>query len=500
MSSTVLPIALRADARQALVVGGGSVALRKVRSLVASGFRIRVGAPRVDDGLRALATSADVCLLERPYEERDVRDVALAVAATGDESVDARVVADARARNVLVCDATAPERGDFTMLATLRLGDLTIAVESGGSSPSFSRRLLDEIEATFGGAYADAARTLARIRKEIRTTLPRDERIALMRRLSALPIEELAAMYERRRIVCASRASALATVQARSVAALVALRGIATEILDVTTAGDRDRRRALHDLGDANVFVKELETALRDGRADYAVHSCKDLPSELPADMAIAAISAREDPRDAFCSERYASFDALPEGAIVGTSSPRRRFQLEAMRSDLRYENVRGNVDTRLRKLREGEYDAVVLAMAGLARLDARATHTVPWDADVLVPAAGQGALAVEIKQRSELLAYELRAAVNDAEAERCVLCERAALRTLRAGCSAPIGVHARARGDVLRVKLVYATPNGVLREEREQRAQTPAQAEALGRALAEAITQRLQLSAGARS
>ena len=497
MSSTVLPIALRAGARQALVVGGGNVALRKARVLVASGFRIRVVAPRVDEGLRELA---GVSLLERPYEERDVRDVALAVAATGDEGVDARVVIDARAHGVLVCDATMPERGDFTMLATLRLGDLTIAVESGGSSPSFSRRILDEIDARFGSAYADATRTLARIRKEIRTTLPRDDRIALMRRLSALPVEELAAMHEHPRLVCASRASALATVQARSVAALVALRTIATEILDVTTAGDRDRRRALHDLGDANVFVKELETALRDGRADYAVHSCKDLPSELPADMAIAAISAREDPRDAFCSERYAGFDALPAGAVVGTSSLRRRFQLEAMRPDLRYENLRGNVDTRLRKLREGQYDAIVLAMAGLARLGVRATHTVPWDVDVLVPAAGQGALAVEIRRSSELLAYELRAAVNDAEAERCVLCERAALRALRAGCSAPVGVHARARGDVVLAELVYSTPVGVLRERGERRAQTPAEAEELGRMLAESIAQRLTLPAGARS
>ena len=125
-------------------------------------------------------------------------------------------------------------------------------------------------------------------------------------------------------------------------------RGIATTLLQVTTTGDRERGVAIDRLGSINVFVTELETALRERRADYAVHSCKDLPSELAGDMRIAAISAREDPRDAFCSERYEGFELLPAGAVVGTSSPRRRAQLEALRPDLTYDDIRGNVDTRL--------------------------------------------------------------------------------------------------------------------------------------------------------
>lgn len=496
MSRTLLPIALRAGERHALIVGGGSVALRKARALLAGGFAVLVVAPEIDAALRALAQSDPVTLRERSYAPSDVEGAALAIAATGDDGVDERVVSDARAAAVPVCDATSPKRGDFTMLATLRLGDMTLALESGGTSPSFSRRVLDEIAVRFGEPYARAARTLARIRKEIRTTLPREERIALMRRLSALPIDELAAFAERRRLLCATRASALATTQARTIAALVAQRGISTELLDVTTAGDRDQRRALHELGEVNVFVKELELALRERRADYAVHSCKDLPSELAQGMRIAAISARVDARDAFCSERYESFASLPAGAKVGTSSPRRRVQLQMLRSDVRYENLRGNVDTRLRKLRDGDYDAIVLAAAGLERLHAGARYTVPFTLDEIVPAAGQGALAVEVRAEDDLLAYELRAAVNDPVAERCVVCERAFLRALRAGCSAPVGAYAEVTSRGLRLRAAYALEGAVICESIEAPGETLAQAAALGEALAQRVAARAPVAA----
>ena len=249
--------------------------------------------------------------------------------------------------------------------------------------------------------------------------------------------------------VCASRSSALAMTQTRLVAAKLAQFGIPTTILNVTTAGDRDQQRSFAELGEQNIFVKELEIALREGRAHYAVHSCKDLPSTLPADMELTAISAREDPRDVFCSERYRHFSDLPAGAAVGTSSMRRRAQLAAMRPDLQYTGLRGNVDTRLRKLREGSYDAIVLAAAGLHRLGARSAHMVPFEIGELVPAAGQGALAVETLANAQL-APHLRKAVNDDKTERAVHCERAALAALRGGCQAPIGIHAFYDGEIL--------------------------------------------------
>jgi len=276
--------------------------------------------------------------------------------------------------------------------------------------------------------------------------------------------------------------------QTQTVAASLAQRGIETTILEVASTGDRNPDRPIASLG-VNIYVKELETALRDGRADYAVHSCKDLPSELPPDMHIAAISVRQDPRDAFCSERFATFASLPPGAIVGTSSPRRRFGLAALRPDLEYREIRGNVDTRLRKLREGQYDAIVLAMAGLARLGLRAAHTVPFDVDALVPAVAQGALAVETRAGEAALAGELRAAINDPVTELCVTCERAALRALRAGCSAPVGVYASLDGETMTVLGYYAAESGPDRRERLVRRVTSLEeARELGAAIAASI------------
>ncbi len=504
----MLPIVLRPNGRRALIVGGGSVAARKAESLVAAGYPIFVVATSiVDDRLHSLA--GDAGFAERPYDPADVRETALVVAATDDDEVNAGIVRDARAAGVLVCDAIDSERGDFNMPATIRRGGVTLSVDSGGGSPAFSKRIAAELAEAYGPEYGDAARTLARMRSYVKTVLPPGSRSDVLRSLAALPVAELASMnpvgaehvveatIERLRhdpeppptatVTCASRASALAMTQTRTVAARLAERGIATTILAITTTGDRQRDRAIDRIGSVNVFVAELETALRDGRADYAVHSCKDLPSELAADMRIAAISAREDPRDAFCSERFPSFDALPAGAVVGTSSPRRRVQLAALRPDLSYEDVRGNVDTRLRKLREERYDAVVLAMAGLNRLRLRAAHTVAFDAGVIVPAVAQGALAVETRSGDAALAAELRAAINDPTAELCVRCERAALRALRGGCSAPIGVHAHLHDGVLAVWAAYAAgPDAAISRRRlERKVDGVEGAEALGAELA---------------
>ena len=469
----MLPIALRPDGRRAVIVGGGGVALRKAESLVAAGFPVFVVAPVIDGRLSDLLARRGGECAERAYESSDVAGAGLVVAATGDDAVNARVVEDARAAGILVCDATDGERGNCTMPAAARIGELTIAVDTGGAAPAFSKRVLEEIGATLDADYGRALETLARMRTYAKTALSPQQRRAALIALSAMPIAELAAMnpaqaeHEVEAAVarlrgdttratstlrCASRASALAMTQTRWVASKLAERGVATTILPVTTAGDRDRERPIESLG-VNVFVKELEIALRERRADYAVHSCKDLPSQLPADMTIAAISARQDPRDGFCSERYERFADLPPGAIVGTSSPRRRAALALLRPDLDYREMRGNVDTRLRKLQEGRYDAIVLAMAGLKRLGAGATHTVAFSVEDVVPAVGQGALAIETLANDAPIARTLRDAVNDVTAELCIGCERAALRALRAGCSVPLGVHASLDGDIMTVR-----------------------------------------------
>jgi hydroxymethylbilane synthase len=273
-------------------------------------------------------------------------------------------------------------------------------------------------------------------------------------------------------------------VQTRAVAARLAERGIVTTILPIATTGDRERDRSIESIGSVNVFVGELEAALRDRRADYAVHSCKDLPSTLADDMQLAAISTREDPRDAFCSERYPSFATLPAGAIVGTSSPRRVFQLRAARPDLEFRTIRGNVDTRLRKLVDGEFDAIVLAMAGIRRLHASARYVVPFELDTLVPAVGQGALAVETRAGDDWIAAQVRDAVNDASSETCVLAERSALRAMQAGCSAPIGIYAEWSGGKLALRGI-ADGNPPARALRAAAVSGAPDAEMLGIALA---------------
>jgi hydroxymethylbilane synthase len=515
-----LSLSLRVSGRRAVVVGGGTVALRKCATLLAAGAGVLVIAPTIAARLRALAAQS-LAFEERAYRSGDLEGAFLVIAATDDDAVNATVVADARAVQAIVINAGAGERGDASMPATIAVGDITIAVDSGGSAPAFAKRIAREAGEWFGPDYAAAARVMAHARTYAKIALAPEHRSPVMQALANRPVAELSAMtpidieneiedevehivngdtppVQTNKVICASRASALAMTQTRMVAAKLALNGIATEICTVTTTGDRVTDRPIAALGSENVFVTELEHALRDGRADYAVHSCKDLPSTLTDGMQLVAITEREDARDAFCSERYASFEELPAGARVGTSSPRRRAQLRALRADLRYDEMRGNVDTRLRKLRDGEYDAIVLAMAGLNRLKTCATHTVAFDADRIVPAAAQGALAVETLAGSSI-AGALRAALNHDESERCISAERAALAELHAGCTAPIGVHARANGAQMTIEIAFAIddPSGVQIERvRETGAvETLAAALALGRSTAARLREALPLA-----
>lgn len=493
----MLPISLRPNGRRAVIVGGGNVAARKAETLVSAGFPVFAVAERIGDRLRGTISKSGGACEQREYETRDVAGAALVVAATDDAQLNARIVADARAANALVCDAMEPQRGDFTMPATSRIGELTISVDSGGAAPAFSRRVAAQLIERLDDSYADALRTLAAMRTYVMETFAQAERGPILRALAERPITQLAAGPVA--AVCATRRSELAMVQSRAVAARLAEHAVATTLLGVMTAGDRDRQTPIERLGDTNVFVKELEQALREKRADYAVHSCKDLAGTLPDDMRIVAVSVREDPRDAFCSERYESLESLPSGAIVGTSSPRRRTQLASLRSDLRYESLRGNVDTRLRKLRDGQYDAIVIAMAGLNRLGTRAKHVVPFAVDRIVPAVGQGALAIETRAGDDRFEAVLRETVNDPATELCIGCERAALRALRAGCSAPLGIYAQLAGDTMQVNAFFAVDGAApIRVRTGGCVTTLESAEALGAALAGQLKSRDAGAAGA--
>ena len=293
------------------------------------------------------------------------------------------------------------------------------------------------------------------------------------------------------RIVIASRESRLAMWQARHVQARlqVLYPGAAVEILGMTTQGDRILDRPLAQIGGKGLFIKELETALQEGRADLAVHSLKDVPMDMPPGFILAAIMARENPCDAFVSVRHESLEALPPGAVVGTSSLRREASLRANYPHLRVEPLRGNLDTRLRKLDAGSYDAIILAAAGLLRLGLAERIRAVLTPEQSLPAPGQGALGIEILAgRADVAAWV--APLHDAPTAQCVRAEREFSRQLGGSCQIPLGGYALADAGELRLRGFIAAPDGRRRIAGEGRG-APENAEEIGRRLAEQLRAR---------
>jgi len=263
-----------------------------------------------------------------------------------------------------------------------------------------------------------------------------------------------------------SRGSQLALWQANHISDLLRARGHKVELEIIKTTGDKITDVALAKVGTKGMFTKEIEEALQEGRVDLAVHSLKDLPTELQGPFEIAAITPRVDPRDAFLSIKYKSIDALPQGAKVGTSSLRRQAQLKKFRSDLDVYPLRGNVDTRVRKLEEGQYDAIILAAAGLTRLGKTQHIRQIIPSDVMCPAAGQGALGIEIRLGDAETRAHL-AFLDDKPSRVATVCERALLNKLGGGCQVPIGASAEVKDGTITLTAICARPDGteLLRE-----------------------------------
>jgi len=270
------------------------------------------------------------------------------------------------------------------------------------------------------------------------------------------------------RLRIGSRGSQLALWQANHISALLRERGHEVEIEIIRTTGDKILDVALAKVGTKGMFTKEIEEALLEKRVDLAVHSLKDLPTELAHEFEVAAITVRENPCDAFLSRHFDSINDLPQKALVGTSSLRRQAQLKAMRGDLKIEPLRGNVDTRLRKMEEGQYDAIILASAGLNRLGLTRWIRQILPAETMCPAAGQGALGIEIRKGDTGTLKHLEF-LNDAHTRTAVLAERALLNELGGGCQVPIGAHAVVTDGDIKLIGVVARPDGstVIREVR---------------------------------
>jgi hydroxymethylbilane synthase len=287
-----------------------------------------------------------------------------------------------------------------------------------------------------------------------------------------------------------SRGSMLAAWQAKHIAERLAKLGVQTEIIYIKTSGDRFQQAGVNQIGVKGVFIKEIQDALLDGRVDIAVHSMKDVPTETPSGLAFPAICEREDPRDCLVSRGGEPFDKLPKGARVGTSSLRRQAQLRHARQDLLFMDLRGNVDTRLKKLERGEYDAIVLAKAGLDRLgwSGRITQVLPTE--ICVPAVGQGVLGIEARTRDVAEGGELGAALaklDHAATRAAVTAERALLRELEGGCQVPLGAWARTEAGELVMDACIASVDGA-EYIRKRVVGDAANAEGLGKKLARAM------------
>jgi hydroxymethylbilane synthase len=289
-----------------------------------------------------------------------------------------------------------------------------------------------------------------------------------------------------------TRGSRLARAQVDLAVAALHARNpdVEVELVIVQTEGDRRLDVSLDAAGGQGIFVKEIEQRLQANEIDIAVHSLKDMPSELPPGLCIAALLPRADARDALVARDGLDLRALPEGARIGSDSRRRGAQLQALRPGLRVEGIRGNVETRLRKVDDGDYDGVALAVAGLDRLGLRGRATQVFEVTQVIPAPGQGAIAIECREEARAT-RTLLAAIDDAPTRAATEAERAFLHVLGAGCRLPVGAHATLTGDVLKLTALLAGEDGTLH--RGDSTGTPRTAKYVG----EALARRLKLEAG---
>jgi hydroxymethylbilane synthase len=272
-----------------------------------------------------------------------------------------------------------------------------------------------------------------------------------------------------KKLTIATRGSQLALWQSNYIKSVLEMQnpGLEVELNVIITTGDRILDKALSQIGGKGLFLKELEEAMLRGEAQIAVHSLKDVPTELPEGFVLGAITEREDARDALLSEKYENIDALPEGAIVGTSSLRRRMQIEALRPDLIIKDLRGNVDTRIKKLKNGDFDAIILASAGINRLGfgESVKYIYNISLDEMIPSMGQGALGIEAVNDPQVLAMVAR--LQDDATMIATTIERDFVDSLDGGCQVPIGVNAVVHGDDVSIKVILGLPDGteILRE-----------------------------------
>ena len=478
----VFPFFHNIEGKTFLIVGGGRVAAEKVGRLLPFDADMHIVGKWISDEIRNQAEevcsgdidfadtgrtgAAKIRIEERAFEEQDLDDADYCIAATDDYEINRQIHDLCKARKIPVNVVDTMELCEFLFPSLVKHGDLTVAISTAGKSPAMGRYIKKQVEAVLPSETEDILNRLGALRSVLpgRISSQRERGKAykeIMERLVAADdrvtddqIGQIIRRHEdRRTCVLATRGSALALAQANEVKGLLKEKGLAVEIHTVSTGGDRDRTRPLAEIGGKGLFVKEVERELLEGRADIAVHSGKDLPYELAEGTVIAGIPAAESSSDCLLTRKG---ETLPERPVIGTGSPRRIVQCRKFLPEAEYVSIRGNVDTRLRKLREGEYDGILLARAGMNRLkcdlsDLTVREFAPKE---FIPAACQGILAIQCLREDTDLCRILNE-ISDPESAQRLQAERYMLQLTGADCSQSVGVHASLQNGKISMRIL---------------------------------------------
>lgn len=414
-SSSYFPVFIDLSERKIVVAGGGRIALRRIRTLLQFTEMVTLVSPEALPELEALAEEGRIVWIREAYRRELILDADMVLACTDNPAVNDEIYGVCRCLGIPVNVCSDRRKCDFYFPGVVKKENVVVGVTAGGTDHRKARE----------------------IRERIRELLDREEN----------------GVEQRRKIIIGSRESALAVVQSRMVLKYLEdnCPEIEADILTMKTTGDKILDRRLDQIGGKGLFVKELDRALKDRKSDMSVHSLKDLPMEVPEELPVVCYSRREDPRDVL---------VLPEGREepdfslpIGTSSLRRILQLREIYPQARFESVRGNLQTRLRKLDEGQYGALILAAAGMKRMGLENRISRYFSVEEVIPSAGQGILAVQGRAGED---YAFLDGFSDREGTCAALAERAFVRFLDGGCSSPIAAHARVSGDGLELLGLY--------------------------------------------
>ena len=442
-NSKYFPVFIDLSEKKIMVIGGGTIGSRRIRTLLPFCGQLIVVAPKVQPEVEQLAEEGGLEWIREPYSREQILDADMVLACTDDPSVNDEIYSVCRCLGIQVNVCSDRKKCDFYFPGIVQKGDVVVGVTASGNNHRKAREIRERIE-------------------------------------QALE-EETKTMETDRKLVIGSRESALAVVQSTMVLDYIKEHcpGMEVSLLTMKTTGDKILDRRLDQIGGKGLFVKELDKALTEKQSDLSVHSLKDLPMEIPEELPLVCFSHREDPRDVL---------VLPEGRTepdltkpIGTSSLRRILQLQELFPGARFESVRGNLQTRLRKLDEGQYGAIILAAAGMKRMGLQDRISRYFEVEEVIPSAGQGILAIQGRKGED---YSFLKEFGDPAAACAAEAERAFVRYLDGGCSSPIAAHAKVQGDTLELLGLYYEEE--TRTCRKGRKTGPAaEAEQIGEALA---------------